>query len=80
VLFFKYVTAAGLAIVVQSLLTKWLAQSMHYILANVTAIALASICNFLVNDRMTFRRRKKHHAPHVSGSSSLPATDVHDKP
>jgi putative flippase GtrA len=80
VLFFKYVMAAGLAIVVQSLLTKWLAMSMHYLLANVAAIALASVCNFLVNDRMTFRRRKKHQPSHVTSSSSLPATDVHDKP
>jgi putative flippase GtrA len=79
-LFFKYVMAAGLSIVVQSLLTKWLAQSMHYILANVVAIALASVCNFLVNDRMTFRRRRKLQTPRVTNPTSPPSNDVHDKP
>ena len=57
-LFAKYVMAAGLAIVLQSLLTKWLALYMHYILANIVAIVLASVCNFVANDRMTFRKRK----------------------
>jgi putative flippase GtrA len=83
VLFFKYVMAAALSIVVQSLLTKWLAQSMHYIVANVVAIALASVCNFLVNDRMTFRRRRQLQPPHMTRSpsqSSTRSTDVHDKP
>lgn len=56
-LFGKYVMAAGLSIVLQSLLTRWLALSMHYILANLLAIALASVCNFLANDRFTFRRK-----------------------
>ena len=58
ILFGKYVAAAGLSIVLQSLLTKWLALYMHYILANILAIALASVCNFVANDRLTFRRRK----------------------
>ena len=57
-LFFKYVMAAALAIAVQSLLTKWLALYLHYILANLVGIALASVCSFVANDRMTFRRRK----------------------
>lgn len=56
-LFFKYVMAAALSIVIQSLLTKWLALYMHYLVANLLAIAVASICNFLANDLMTFRRR-----------------------
>ena len=71
--------AAGLSIVLQSVLTKWLALSMHYILANVAAIALASVCNFVVNDRMTFRRRKKLQ-PHINRPPLPPTTDVHDKP
>jgi putative flippase GtrA len=58
VLFFKYVMAAALSIVIQSLLTKWLAIYLHYIVANLVAIALASAFNFLANDRLTFRRRK----------------------
>ncbi|OYY47742.1 MAG: polysaccharide synthesis protein GtrA, partial [Polaromonas sp. 35-63-240] len=57
-LFAKYVMAAGLAIVVQSLLTKWLSLYMHYLLANLVAIALASLFSFVANDRMTFRRRR----------------------
>jgi putative flippase GtrA len=58
ILFLRYVMAAGLAIVVQSLLTKWLAQYTHYVVANLVAIVLASVCSFIANDRMTFRRRR----------------------
>ena len=57
-LFSKYVMAAGLAIVVQSLLTKWLALYWHYLIANLVAIGLASLFSFVANDRMTFRRRR----------------------
>ena len=57
-LFFKYVMAATLAIAVQSLLTKWLALHLHYIAANLVGIAVASICSYVANDRMTFRRKK----------------------
>ena len=62
-LFGKYVAAAALSILVQSLLTKWLALHMHYIVANIVAIVLASVCNFVANDRMTFRKRKSTPAP-----------------
>ncbi|MGH8832491.1 MAG: GtrA family protein [Polaromonas sp.] len=80
-LFFKYVMAAGLAIVVQSLLTKWLALYLHYILANLVAIALASVCNFVANDRLTFRRhRPKIQAPNVTSAAATPPANVHDKP
>lgn len=74
-LFSKYVMAAGLAIVLQSLLTKWLALHMHYLLANVLSIALSSVCNFVANDRMTFRRRAKMVSP-----DEEPSPDTHDKP
>jgi dolichol-phosphate mannosyltransferase len=57
-LFVKYVMAAALSIVIQSLLTKWLALHLHYLLANVIAIVLASVVNFVANDKLTFRR---HH-------------------
>ena len=57
-LFFKYVMAAALAITVQSLLTKWLALYLHYIVANLVGIVLASVCSYVANDRMTFRRNK----------------------
>ena len=51
--------AAAFAIVLQSLLTKWLALYMHYILANLVAIVLASVVSFVANDRLTFRRHNK---------------------
>lgn len=62
-LFFKYVMAAALAIAVQTLLTKYLALYLHYIVANLVAIVLASVCSFLANDRMTFRRRTPIDSP-----------------
>ena len=73
VLFFKYVTAAALSIVIQSLLTKWLALHLHYLIANLIAIALASVVNFVANDRLTFSR---HHAKIPASGDE---TD-HDKP
>jgi len=75
-LFGKYVMAAGLAIVLQSLLTKWLALYMHYLLANVLAIVLSSVCNFVANDRMTFRRRRAK----IAATDETPSPDTHDKP
>ena len=56
-LFLKYVGAAAFSILLQTLLTRWLAGHMHYILANLAAIALASAGNYLANDRITFRRK-----------------------
>ena len=58
-LFAKYVMAAALSILIQSLLTKWLAQHLHYLFANVIAIVLASVVNFVANDKLTFRRHRK---------------------
>jgi dolichol-phosphate mannosyltransferase len=75
-LFSKYVMAAGLAIVLQSLLTKWLALYMHYLLANVLAIVLSSVCNFVANDRMTFRRRRAK----IASTDENPLPNTHDKP
>ncbi|WP_422584974.1 GtrA family protein [Polaromonas sp.] len=62
-LFVKYVMAAALSIVIQSLLTKWLAGYLHYIVANLMAIVLASVVNFVANDKLTFRRHPPK-APH----------------
>lgn len=74
-LFVKYVMAAGLSIAVQSLLTKWLALHMHYIVANIAAIVLASVCNYVANDRLTFRKRRKAPAP----PTPVHPADGHDK-
>ncbi len=57
-LFAKYVMAAALSIAIQSVLTKWLANYMHYLVANVVAIVIASVVNFVANDRLTFQRKK----------------------
>ena len=80
VLFFKYVMAAALSIAIQSLLTKWLALHLHYLLANVLAIALASVANFVANDRLTFRRHRPDAPPAspVNSSAALPSNG-HDK-
>ena len=63
VLFFKYVAAAGMSIVIQSLMTKSLSLYMHYIIANLVAIGVSSIFNFVANDRLTFCRSGGKGAP-----------------
>ena len=55
--FGKYATASWFGIVFQYALTLWLSNYVHYLLANVIAIVIASVSNFLANDRWTFRRR-----------------------
>ncbi|MEO5659354.1 MAG: GtrA family protein [Polaromonas sp.] len=80
-LFFKYVMAAALSIALQSLLTKWLALHLHYIVANLIAIALASLVNFVANDRLTFRRhRKTSPAASPANKSAATRSNAHDKP
>ena len=54
---FQYALASWFGIGLQYVLTLWLAHSMHYMLANVIAIVIASVSNFLANDRWTFRKR-----------------------
>ena len=84
-LFVKYVMAAALSIAVQTVMTKWLAMYMHYLLANLIAIALASVVNFVANDRLTFRRHRPKIAPTAPPSSAAndgaaPSSPPHDKP
>ena len=83
-LFSKYVMAAALSIVIQSLLTKWLANYLHYLVANVIAIVIASVANFVANDRLTFRRhRLKTPAAPAAGDGNDGGTspsNPHDKP
>jgi dolichol-phosphate mannosyltransferase len=55
----QYATASWLGIALQYVLTLWLAHFLHYLLANVIAIVIASISNFMANDRWTFRHREK---------------------
>ena len=55
--FGRYAIASWFGIALQYGLTLWLAHSLHYMVANVMAILVASISNFLANDRWTFRRQ-----------------------
>jgi dolichol-phosphate mannosyltransferase len=57
--FGRYALASWLGIALQYGLTLWLAHSLHYLLANMIAILIASVSNFLANDHWTFR----HHRP-----------------
>ena len=63
VLFFKYVAAAGVSIAIQSVMTKSLSLYLHYLIANLVAIGLSSVFNFVANDRLTFRRSGGKGAP-----------------
>ena len=56
--FGQYALACWVGIVLQLVLTKILVAYVHYLLANLAAIACASVCNFLVNDAWTFRHRR----------------------
>jgi dolichol-phosphate mannosyltransferase len=55
--FGRYALASWLGIALQYGLTLWLSHSLHYLLANVIAIVVASVSNFLANDRWTFGQR-----------------------
>ena len=56
--FGQYALACWLGIALQVIFTKILAVHVYYLIANVTAIALAGLFNFLVNDLWTFGRTK----------------------
>jgi dolichol-phosphate mannosyltransferase len=55
--FAKYAAASGFGSALQYGLTLLLSGSMDYRLANVIAIVIASVSNFLANDKWTFKRR-----------------------
>lgn len=56
----QYAMASWLGILLQYALTLWLAHmGMHYLLANVIAIVIASVSNFIANDRWTFRHKRE---------------------
>jgi putative flippase GtrA len=57
--FGRYALASWFGIALQYGLTLWLSHSLHYMVANVIAIVIASVSNFLANDRWTFRRAHK---------------------
>lgn len=53
--FAQYALACWVGIALQVLFTNILVVFVHYLPANLTAIALASVINYLVNDSWTFR-------------------------
>lgn len=55
--FGKYAAASGFGSALQYGMTLLLSGSMDYRIANVIAILIASVSNFLANDKWTFRRR-----------------------
>jgi dolichol-phosphate mannosyltransferase len=56
--FGQYALACWVGIVVQVILTKLFVVFMYYLIANLLAILLASVFNFLVNNFWTFRSHK----------------------
>jgi dolichol-phosphate mannosyltransferase len=69
--FGQYAIACWLGIALQFALTHVFARNMHYLAANVLAILIASVANFVVNDHWTFGRlrmllRRWRHQAHGS--------------
>lgn len=56
-LFLRYCLASWMGMALQYGLTLWFAHFMHYLVANVLAIVVASISNFLANDKWTFKAK-----------------------
>lgn len=54
--FGQYATASAFGSAIQYVLTLLLSNSLDYRVANIIAIAAASVSNFLANDRWTFKR------------------------
>jgi putative flippase GtrA len=56
--FMQYCTACWLAIALQIFFTNVFTQYMHYLPANVLAIGMTAVLNYLINHAWTFRARK----------------------
>lgn len=56
--FGKYAAASGFGSALQYVLTLLLSGTIDYRIANVIAILLASVSNYLANDKWTFRRHR----------------------
>jgi len=65
----QYTLACWLSIVLQAVFTNVLASHFYYLIANLIAIVVTSVLNFVLNDIWTFGRLKlmgaqtSHHAP-----------------
>ena len=78
--FAQYGVACWLGILLQFVITKLLVGHVHYLVANVVAIVIASVANFVVNDNWTFGRlrlllrRARQHA-HAHDKAADPPRD-----
>jgi dolichol-phosphate mannosyltransferase len=64
--FGQYTVSCGLSIALQFVFTNLLAPHVYYLIANLIAIGVTSVLNFLLNDIWTFGRLKllgKHEPP-----------------
>lgn len=52
----KYSVSCWLGMLIQYSLTLFLANHMYYLLANVLSIVVASVSNYMANDKWTFKR------------------------
>ena len=79
--FGQYTMACWLSIALQFVLTNMLVSHFYYQVANLIAIVLTSVLNFVVNDLWTFGRLKltARHAPHPV-SPEQESKPVADKP
>jgi len=59
--FMQYCAACWLAIALQFFFTNFFTQYMHYLAANVLAIGITAVMNYLINHSWTFRVRKPPH-------------------
>jgi dolichol-phosphate mannosyltransferase len=59
--FWQYTASCGVSILLQVLFTNLLAPHFYYQIANLIAIAVTSVVNFLLNDIWTFGRLKLLH-------------------
>jgi putative flippase GtrA len=57
--FMQYCAACWLSIALQFVFTNVFKQYMHYLLANVLAIAITAVLNYLINHSWTFKVRKQ---------------------
>lgn len=70
--FGQYTLSCGISIALQVLFTNLLAPHIYYMVANLIAIVVTSVVNFLLNDIWTFGRLKpggKHHTVEAAAES-----------
>jgi putative flippase GtrA len=64
--FSRYCMASWFGMGLQFGLTIWLSHSMDYKIANILSIVLASVVNFMANDRWTFKQKPGGKPDHSS--------------